>query len=152
MSSLDGDSLELLELLAKHGVRALVIGGHAVGFHGWPRHTADVDVLYDRSEDNCARLYAALVEFWGEPVPMVEGPGDLGIEGEVLMFGRKPRRIDLMNRMGSVPFDEAWAGRIEGPLPVPFVGLSELLRAKRDAGRPKDLADLDMLVQITGVE
>ncbi len=69
MTKLPPDSLELLETLATHQVRALVVGGHAVAFHGYARTTEDLDIFFDRGRDNCERLYAALLDFWGGAFP-----------------------------------------------------------------------------------
>lgn len=51
-----------------------------------------------------------------------------------------------------MPFEEAWAGRVEavlvgehGETPLPFIGLEALVRNKRTGGRPKDLDDLSYL-------
>ncbi|HEX5050833.1 MAG TPA: hypothetical protein VFZ65_03595 [Planctomycetota bacterium] len=70
----------------------------------------------------------------------------------VVQFGRPPNRIDLIASLRTVPFDRAWASRVESFLTVdgdrvPFhvLGLEELRRAKQEAGRPKDLDDLQHL-------
>lgn len=66
-------------------------------------------------------------------------------------MGYEPNRVDFITSLGSVSFDEAWAGRVEGRYgaqPVFFLGLRELMLAKKDAGRPQDLADLEWLSQV----
>ena len=60
---LDKDLLELLELFRSHGVEFLVVGGHAVAFHGQPRFTKDIDVFVEASPENADRLMAALSDF-----------------------------------------------------------------------------------------
>ncbi|HJN75049.1 MAG TPA: hypothetical protein QGF58_14065 [Myxococcota bacterium] len=57
-----------------------------------------------------------------------------------------------MNGMGSVTFDSAWTGRVEGSYPIPFLGLRDLIRAKQEAGHHKDLADLEYLVDLVAEE
>jgi hypothetical protein len=59
------DAQAFLQLLARHQVRYLVIGGAAVIYHGYPRLTGDIEFLYDCSSENARRLWSALVEFWG---------------------------------------------------------------------------------------
>jgi len=146
------DAQEFLRLLAKHGVRYVLIGGTAVHYHGYPRLTGDMDFLYDCSPANAARLWACLLEFWGGSVPSVAGPHELADPSIVVQFGRPPNRIDLIANLGSVTFDDAWKGRVNDslavgvtPIPVSIIGLSDLRRSKREAGRPKDLDDLDHL-------
>src|SRR5689334_16003927 len=66
--SLTKDFKEFLQSLNAHGVEYLVIGGHAVAFHGYPRATADLAVWVAVNQDNAIRLVAALREF-GFDVP-----------------------------------------------------------------------------------
>ena len=143
---------EFLRLLLRHQVRYLVVGGIAVIYHGHARLTGDVDFLYDANPENAHRLYAALGEFWGGAVPALGGPADLLEPGVVVQYGRPPNRIDLLSSISGVTFAEAWAARKEEPLEggaeslmVPIIGLAELVRNKRAAGRPKDLDDLEFL-------
>jgi hypothetical protein len=146
------DAQEFLRLLAKYDVRYLLIGGAAVIYHGYARLTGDVDFLYDCSRENAARLWAALVEFWGGSVPSVAAAAELEDPNIVVQFGRPPNRIDLIASLRTVAFAEAWQNRIRetitvsgASVPVWILGLSDLRRSKREAGRPKDLDDLDHL-------
>jgi hypothetical protein len=150
---LSPDLREFVRLLAKHDVRYLVVGGEAVIHHGYPRLTVDVDFFWEREPENAQRRYAALSEFWGEPVPAVSEAEDLLEPGVILQYGRPPNRIDLINRLGTVDFNEAWRRRVVETLrdagvevPFPIIGLEDLLQSKRDAGRAKDLDDIEHLV------
>ena len=92
------------------------------------------------------RLVAALEEF---------GFGGLGITGDdltgpgrVLQLGTPPNRIDLLTSIDGVTFDEVWHGRIAGKYgdaTVWYIDRETLIRNKRAAGRPQDLADLSWL-------
>ena len=66
--SLTKDFKEFLQYLNAHGVEYLVIGGHAVAFHGYPRATADLDVWVAIKQEDALRVVAALKEF-GFDVP-----------------------------------------------------------------------------------
>lgn len=133
-------------------MRYLLIGGLAVIYHGYPRLTGDVEVLYDCSAANVDKLWQALLEFWGGSVPSVDDPRELRDPDLILQFGRPPNRIDLIASLKSVPFEEAWSRRVSeefslgnSPVPVFLVSLTDLRRSKVEAGRPKDLDDLDHL-------
>jgi predicted nucleotidyltransferase len=147
------DIREFVRLLHVHGVRYLIVGGEAVIHHGYPRLTGDVDFFFERTPANVRRLYAALEEFWGGSVPAVAGAQELLEPDVIVQFGRPPNRIDLIGSLGTVRFAGAWRRRVEErieiegeePLPLHIIGLSDLLRAKRDAGRPKDLDDIEHL-------
>ena len=116
-------------------------------FYGHVRLTADIDFAYKVDPENARRLYAALREFWGGQVPLVEREEDLLETGMVFQWGRKPNRIDLLSHVDGLDFDEAWSRRVIEPidgleLPIAIVSLEDLRRAKAAAGRPKDLDDL----------
>ncbi len=146
------DVQEFLRCLAAHDVHYLVIGGTAVIYHGYARLTGDIDFLYDCSAANAERLWKALVDFWGGTVPAVQGPGELTNPKLVVQFGRPPNRIDLIASLEAVTFADAWSTRVRESVtlgadivPVWILGLAELRKSKRSAGRPKDLDDLDHL-------
>jgi hypothetical protein len=140
------DFCELLACFNASGVRALIVGAYALGFHGAPRMTGDLDVLVQPSAENAARVMTALASF---------GFGEVGLSAAdferpdvVVQLGVPPVRVDLLTGLSGVTWDEAWAGRVAGELgdvPVVFIGLADLRRNKRAAGRHKDLADLEAL-------
>ena len=140
------DFCELLACFNASGVRALIVGAYALGFHGAPRMTGDLDVLVQPSAENAARVMAALASF---------GFGEVGLSAAdferpdvVVQLGVPPVRVDLLTGLSGVTWDEAWAGRVAGELghvPVAFIGLADLRRNKRAVGRHKDLADLEAL-------
>lgn len=140
------DFEELFGCLRRHGVRALVVGAHAVAFHAKPRYTNDINVLVEPSAENAERLIAALEEF---------GFGGLGLKAAdftkpetAVQLGYPPNRVDLITSIGGVSFEEAWTGRVAGRYgasEVDFIGRRELIRAKRAANRPQDHADLAWL-------
>ena len=148
------DTSAFIELLHAHRVRYLIIGGAAAIFHGHVRLTGGVGFFFDRDAENVERLYAAVDEFWDGDVPGLLGTEDLEREGIIIQFGQPPNRIDLINSIAGVGFDEAWAGRVDavlvtvdGVVPLPFIGLEALVKNKRAAGRPKDLDDLSYLTK-----
>ena len=140
------DFEELFTLLATHGVKAVIVGAHAVAFHAKPRYTKDLDVLVEAEAGNATRLVRALEEFGFSGLGIT--PADFAHPGMILQLGHPPNRIDLMTAIDGVTFDEVWAGRIRGAygnIPVDFIGRAELIRNKRASARPQDLADLGWL-------
>ena len=116
---LSADVQELLQLLQRHRVRYLIVGGEAVIFHGYPRLTGDVDLFYERTPANVKRLFLALQEFWGGEVPALESADELLPPGVVVQFGRPPNRIDLLGQLGTVSFARAWTRRSSETLSYP---------------------------------
>jgi predicted nucleotidyltransferase len=148
MEILYKDWSEFLELLTRHRVRFVIVGGHAVAVHARPRYTEDLDVFVEPTPANARRLRAALAEFgFGDGAPPTEL---LATPRKVLMIGRKPYRIDVLTGIDGVTFAAAWQERVSTPVAhgsVFVIGKRALVANKKAAGRPKDLADLAMLAE-----
>ncbi len=107
MIDLPEDFRDLLLELDEAGAEFVVLGGHAVAFHGHPRATKDLDVLVRASAANAARVYRALASF-GAPLDLFEvAEADFATYDGVLQIGLPPRRIDILNRADGISFDEA---------------------------------------------
>jgi predicted nucleotidyltransferase len=148
MIELFDDFRDILVELHNAGARFVVLGGHAVAFHGHPRATKDLDVLVEANSENAKRVYAALAAF-GAPLSAFEvGVEDFASYDGVLQLGVPPRRIDIINRADGITFAEAIADgetfSVEG-CEIPVIGRSALIKNKRAAGRPQDIADVKAL-------
>jgi hypothetical protein len=146
------DIVEFIRLFGAHQVRYVVVGGEAVIYHGYPRFTGDIDFFFSNAPDNVEAVFAALRQFWGGTVPGVQSAEELSEPGVIVQFGRPPNRIDLLNRIDGVEFQEAWNGKIvlriscpAGEVKLFMIDFRNLLRNKRAAARPKDLDDLRAL-------
>lgn len=140
------DFKELLELLEKHNVDYMVVGGYAVAFHGYPRFTKDIDIFFSASKDNVEKIVSALVEF-GFSREEVK-PDFFFSEKDIVTFGVAPVRVDFVNRIDGVKFDDAKPGRVRGKyggLEVYFIGRDALLKNKASTQRAKDKVDLEEL-------
>ena len=142
------DFRDLLIAFADEGVEFVLIGGWALALHGYARGTDDMDVFVRPTRDNARRVYAALATF-GAPVAAHGVTEELfAQEGYGYRMGVKPHLIEILTRIDGVAFEEARQGarsfELEGRA-VPFIGRSALLRNKRAAARPKDLADVAWL-------
>jgi len=143
---LANDYKEFLRLLRAHGVEYLLIGGWAVGYHGYPRATYDLDVWIAISPANAARVMKALADF-GFDVP--ELSSDLFLKDDsIVRMGSEPVRIELMTSISGVEFDVCYRGRLEttiNDVPVSLINLRDLKTNKEASGRLKDLADVEQL-------
>lgn len=143
---LQKDLREFIELLNSRAVEYVVVGAHALAFHGHPRFTGDIDLLVRMTPENTRRVGDVLREFGF--TDLAADDGLLSEEGVVVQLGVSPNRIDLMTSITGVSFDEAWADSAHGTLDgiaVRFLGRESLLRNKRATGRLKDLADAEEL-------
>lgn len=140
------DFREFLQLLNSHSVEYLVVGGYAVGFHGFPRTTGDIDVWIAVNQRNASAMVAALKEF-GFNVPSLNEELFLEI-GRITQMGVPPMRIEILTKISGVDFGECYKNRMitdcDGTK-VNIIALNDLKRNKRAAGRFKDLNDLENL-------
>lgn len=137
-----------LKEASKEGVKMLLVGGGAVNFHGYQRHSADVDFWIDTSEENFSKLLQVFrrmgyeIDSFPEKVKNKEqnisvkfSPADLNLEL-------------ITNFQIGKSFDEAFSEseKVEiskfGVLKWNVLNLYDLLESKRRAARPKDLLDI----------
>ncbi|HUZ59833.1 MAG TPA: DUF6036 family nucleotidyltransferase [Hanamia sp.] len=144
--SLERDIIEFIELCNKHDVRYLVIGGYAVSVHGYPRSTKDIDVCIEMSERNASKMVQVINVFGFSSLKLKKE--DFLKKNFITQLGFPPLRIDILNDLYGVPFEEAWQNKkivsFEN-VPVNFIGYSDLLKVKEKAGRPQDIADINKL-------
>ena len=143
---LSKDFKEFVALLKKHEAQYMIVGGYAVGVHGYPRYTGDLDIWLNPTTTNAGRILRAIDEFgFGSFNLTVE---DLTKEGNVIQFGQPPLRIDLLTSIDGVAFDACYANRkvvTFGGLPMNFIGYHDLITNKKATGRHRDLDDVENL-------
>ena len=140
---------EFIELLEKNGVKFLVVGGYAVGFHGFPRYTGDLDVFVAISEANAQKLVQVFAEF---------GFSDIGLKAQdfldpeiIVEIGREPMKIQVLTGIDGVAFESCYVRKVdfkdEG-LSIPFISLDDLIANKAATPRAKDKIDLEELKRL----
>ncbi len=150
MENLNPDFLDFITLLEQRSVEYLIAGGYAVGFHGFPRYTGNIDFFVRINEENAEKLVRVLDDFEF---------GGIGIEREdflrpsfVVEIGRERWKIQMLTRIDGVSFQDCIqsAGECEYiQKKLRFIGLDALVRNKRASGRPKDLIDVQ---ELTGLQ
>ena len=99
------DFREFIELLNSNAVRYLIVGGHAVTFHGFPRFTADLDLWVATDAKNALRVNQALKEFgFGN----LFDADDFSRPGYAIQLGRPPYRIDILTSIQGIDFAPAY--------------------------------------------
>lgn len=137
------DFEDFIKLLNKHHVDYMVVGGYALAFHGKPRHTGDLDIWINCSETNAEKLLLVINEF---------GLGSLGLskldfmkEGYITQIGYPPLRIDILNTIDGVKFENAFPNKlvldVDG-VEIKYIGIKDLIDNKTASGRSQDIADL----------
>jgi predicted nucleotidyltransferase len=144
--NIQDDFKEFLRLLKKYNVEFVIVGGYAVAFHGYIRTTNDMDIFFRNTSENIHQIEKALIEFG-----FTEGSFNLDEfydQGSIIRMGVPPVRIELINAISGLTFDQVWENKISGnygDLLIFYIGFNELIKNKRASGRPKDLLDIDEL-------
>ena len=137
--------VEMLRALSGARAEFLIVGAQALAAHGYVRATKDLDIWIAPTEENARRVWTALAEF-GAPLSQLSLT-DLMTPGTIFQIGIDPARIDILTDIG-IDWTRAWENRVVqrlDDLEVPSLGKADLIQAKRLAGRPEDLRDIDVL-------
>ena len=140
------DFKDFLRQLTSHNVRYLLVGGYAVGYHGYPRATGDMDIWIEMSESNSKKVASAFHDFG---MPDEATSEDLFLEkNKVIRIGVPPVRLEVITSASGVDFNECYLNRevveIDG-IPINLISLQDLKKNKRAAGRHKDMEDMEHL-------
>lgn len=142
------DFREFLTALNNNEVRYILVGGFSVILHGYSRTTGDMDVWVDRTAQNYVRLKSAFIQF-GMPVfDMTEENFLSHPNWDVFTFGIPPVAIDVMVKVKGLDFKESFKAAVffeDDDLKIRTIHKNDLIKAKKYAGRPKDIDDLGNL-------
>lgn len=140
------DFKDLLRALNANAAQYLIVGGYALAVHLIPRATKDLDLFIRSNPENATAVYRALAQFGAPLKGMTEADF---VDGTVFQIGQEPDRIDILQRIDGVTFEEAWANRIEGKIdgevPASVISRDDLIRNKLATGREQDLLDVKKL-------
>jgi hypothetical protein len=140
------DFKEFLKLLNERTVKYLVVGGYAVGYHGYPRPTGDLDIWVSNDRENVRAVISLLAEFGFESSDDIEDR--MVKRNTVLRMGFPPVRIEVMTHCSGVDFEDCYRRRIKAlfdDVEVSLIDRPDLLINKKASGRLKDLNDLENL-------
>ena len=149
MERISSDLKDLINFLKSHNVEFLVVGAHALAFHGFPRNTVDLDLWLRQTTENIHRLRLALEDFG-------IGIGDSGERQfmqheEMLTIGVQPNQADLLAFLTGCNFSDSWQRKVEGQLAgidVYYLSVEDYFATKRACDRPKDRHDIESLQRV----
>jgi len=142
---------KLLLLLVKHKVNFMLIGGYAVIYYGYERTTSDMDIWLKADNVNRGKLIRALREFGIFDVDLKALSKKDFSQIQFFYIGKKPSRIDFLNRISGVSYDDAEKEVNYFPLQnikVPIIQYHHLILSKISNERTKDKADVEELQKI----
>jgi hypothetical protein len=133
-------------LLNVRQVEYLLIGGYAVGYYGYPRATADMDIWIAMNRQNAEKVVAVLREY-GFDLPELS-PDIFLEEDKIIRMGVPPLRLEVTTSISGVNFEECYAERVPvmvDDVEASLISLRHLKINKKASGRFKDLNDLENL-------
>jgi hypothetical protein len=140
------DLKELLRAFNDHAVKYLFVGGYAFGVHAEPRATKNLDLFIRPDKENSEALFRALAQY-GAPLDDLS-PADF-MDGSVFQIGQPPARVDILQHIDGISFDQAWENRIEGLVDGEVLTLviskDDLIQNKLASGREQDILDVKKL-------
>lgn len=140
------DFKDLLRAFNANAVKYLIVGAHAFGVYAEPRATKDLDLFIRSDMENARATFKALAEF-GAPLGKLS-PNDFA-DGTTFQIGQPPDRIDILQKIDGITFEEAWENRVEGSIEgkilASVISRRDLIRNKLASGRDQDLLDVKVL-------
>lgn len=143
---LNQDFKDFVKLLTENKVEYLIVGGYAVGFHGYPRYTGDLDIWINNTTENAQRTLKCVEDFGFESYNL--SVADFTKQGNIIQLGYPPVRIDIINQVDGVNFAECFRNKKEvmvDDLNLFFIGYDDLLKNKKKTSRPRDIDDIENL-------
>ena len=146
MTRLPKDFKDFLQLLNAHEAEYLLIGGYAVGYHGYPRATADMDIWINPIVQNIKKIIDVLIEFGFSPQDLT---ADIFLQKDkIVRLGQPPLRIEILTSISGVEFSDCYKDKIDDEIDgvkIKIINLKNLKLNKKAANRFKDLDDLEKL-------
>ncbi|MBI1780864.1 MAG: hypothetical protein HYR66_05785 [Sphingobacteriales bacterium] len=142
------DFRDFIQAFNDNDVEYILVGGFAVILHGHARVTGDMDLWVNNTEDNYNKILIAFKQFG---MPVFDMSKELFLDNknqDVFKFGRKPVAIDIMTKVKGLDFSECIKFVIEfydDELKVITLHKNHLIKAKKAAGRLKDIDDINWL-------
>ena len=140
------DFKEFLNLLNRKNIKYLLIGGYAVGYHGYPRATNDMNIWIALDLKTAEQMFLAIKEF-GFNTPQLSKEFFLK-ENNIVRMGITPMRIKILTTISGVNFEKCFQQRVVDEIDgieVNIISLKQLKINKKASGRHKDLDDFENL-------
>jgi hypothetical protein len=146
------DFADFIILLNHHKVDYMVVGGYAMGLHGLPRYTGDLDIWINREERNVDLLLNVVRDFGG-PLAEIDKNALMANATQTnrspgISFGREPVRIEVLTSIDGVDFKDCFTRvqckNISG-LQLNYIHYNDLIKNKEASGRIQDQADAEAL-------
>jgi hypothetical protein len=143
-----------VSLANRHQVRMLMVGGGAVNFHGYQRHSADVDFWIETTDENFKKLVLVFNEMGFEiedfPLAVKQKQQNISIKFSPLDLDLELITNFSVNKSFSEAYNDSEVSEVNDNkyLRWNVISLEDLITSKIKANRPKDLLDIQQLREI----
>ncbi|MFT6716670.1 MAG: hypothetical protein ACJA0Q_001317 [Saprospiraceae bacterium] len=149
MNSIWEDSInKFIDFATRHDVKMILVGGGAVNFHGYQRHSADVDFWLDTTPENIQKLVLVFNEMGYQiddfPEEVKNQEQNISVK-----FSPADLNLELITKFSvGKSFDEAYSSALEvvsphdSNLKWKVISYDDLITSKVKSNRPKDLLDI----------
>jgi hypothetical protein len=141
--NLEPDFRDFVEILNKHEVEYMVVGGYALAFHGEPRFTGDLDIWIDCTETNAKKMVAVMKDFGAASLGFTKK--DFLDEAIIKQIGQPPLRIDILGEIDGVRYSDAVKDKQQfksQQLSIPYIGVKDFIKNREAIARKKGLKDV----------
>ena len=143
---LNPDFKDFVRLLTENKVEYLIVGGYAVGIHGYPRYTGDLDIWINSTTENAKSVLKCVEDFGFASYRL--SVSDFTKPGNIIQLEYPPVRIDIINLVDGVNFAECYKNKKDvtaDDITLYFIGYDDLLKNKKKTSRPRDIDDIENL-------
>ena len=150
MDIFEEDVLQFFEVLNKHAVKYILVGGVAVNCHGFSRSTGDVDLWIDDSVENRKKLVAALLERNIEGAeafltyPLLAGFAEIMLDNGIYIDLMSDLQFIKQNRFEAC-YQLATTFKLNETIELRVIHVNALIEEKEKSARPKDKEDAEQL-------
>ncbi|WP_149241082.1 DUF6036 family nucleotidyltransferase [Dyadobacter sp. 32] len=144
----NSDFQDFLQALNEFHVEYILVGGYSVILHGYSRTTGDMDIWVKKSKENYSKIGLAFSRFGMPMFDMTEENFLNNPAFDVFTYGRAPVSIDIITKLKGLEFENAFdnaSDHIVDDLTIRLINYRDLITAKKAAGRPRDINDIENL-------
>jgi len=151
MISLEKIIKDVLTTLNKNRIKYLIHGGFAVSMYGYIRGTKDIDIWVEPKKENIKKLYDLFSKMNYVPTMHKTAEEFIKADGKHVIWLAYGFQVDVWVKSKEFTFEGLWKHRVKrsfGNIPCYYVSIDDLIKMKKETGRPKDLIDVKVLKKI----
>ena len=151
MISLEKIIKDVLTTLNKNRIKYLIHGGFAVSMYGYIRGTKDIDIWIEPKKENIKKLYDLFSKMNYVPTMHKTAEEFIKADGKHVIWLAYSFQVDVWVKSKEFTFEQLWKHGVKRSfenITCYYVSIDDLIKMKKETGRPKDLIDVKVLKKI----